>query len=154
VSEDLLSHDIERPFRSNGDFVVWCQHCLIDPLLNIVAELFGDLKGIAGKMGCHPVVEVVLLQLAKVTGRVPEPIGMIDAQTGCPALGQHSEDQLVGGLEDFGQLDSNGGQVIDVEEAPVIDLLSCHPPECQAVGLLFDQPIEQIKAARIVPDRH
>ena len=46
-------------------------------------------------------------------------------------------------------LDADRRQVVDVEEAPVVDLLGGDAPEAQAVGLVAQQRLERVEAARI-----
>ena len=74
---------------------------------------------------------------------------MIDPQSGNGAAADELEKQSVGGIENLGQLHPNGRQVVDVEKAPVIDLLSRDLPECQPVGLRIQQFIKSIEAPRI-----
>ena len=52
-------------------------------------------------------------------------------------------------VENFRQFHPDRGQIVDVEETPVIDFLRRHPPESEPIGLIVQQRIERIEAARI-----
>ena len=58
---------------------------------------------------------------------------MIDPQSGNGAGFDQLEQKFVGGIENLQQLHPDGGQIVDVEEAPIIDLLRRYLPEGQAV---------------------
>src|SRR5262245_6309852 len=66
-------------------------------------------------------LEVTLLELPKVAGRVPQPIRMIDPQASYHTLGQQPQHQAMCRLEHLCSLHSDRGQVVDIEEAPVVD---------------------------------
>jgi hypothetical protein len=55
----------------------------------------------------------------------------------------------MGLAEDLRSLDPDRRQLVDVEKAPVVDLLGGHPPERQAVGLSVEQRVEVIEAGRL-----
>ena len=74
---------------------------------------------------------------------------MIDPEPGHDAVAHQPEDEAVGLLEDRGHLHANGGQLVDVEEPPVVDLLAGHAPVRHAIGLLAEQPVEQVEGGRI-----
>ena len=52
--------------------------------------------------------------------------------------------------EDLGVLHAQADQVIDIEEAAVIDLLTGHAPVGQAIHLQFEQQMQQIEAAWVI----
>ena len=52
-------------------------------------------------------------------------------------------------FEDVGLFDADGGQLVDVEEAAIIDLLGRHAPEGRAIRLGGDQRVEQVEATRV-----
>ena len=54
---------------------------------------------------------------------------MVDAQSRRLPLLQETKNQLMRCLKDFGALHADGSQVVDVEEAPVVDLVGGHAPE-------------------------
>ena len=49
------------------------------------------------------------------------------------------------GVEDDALLDAHGGEVVNVEEASVVDLVRCDAPEAQAIGLFADELFEQVE---------
>ena len=74
---------------------------------------------------------------------------MVDAQAGHRALAHETEEQAVRRLEDRGVFHPDRGQLVDVEEAPVVDLLAGHPPVRRAVGLVRQQRVELVHARRV-----
>ena len=60
-------------------------------------------------------------------------VRMIDAKSGDRACAHQFKNQAVNGVEDFWQLDADGGQIVYVEKATIIDFLGCHAPKRQAV---------------------
>ena len=67
------------------------------------------------------------------------------------ALAQELECLLVHRLEHVGFLDADGRQIVDVEEAAVIDLLGRDAPVAEAVGLIGEERLEAVEAARVAP---
>ena len=62
---------------------------------------------------------------------------------------QQLEDAAVRRLEHLRLLHADGRQLVDVEEAAVVDLVGRHPPEGQPVGLGVEQRLEPVEAARV-----
>ena len=62
--------------------------------------------------------------------------------------------QLVRRRKDARILHAQPDQIVDVEEAPVIDLLARHAPERQPVRLLLQQLVQRIEAPRISRQFH
>src|SRR5205085_7396459 len=77
--------------------------------------------------------QVALLQLPEVGDWVAQAVRVVDPQPGGDPRGEQVEGDAVGGLEHRWQLDADGGQVVDVEEPAVVDLLAGDPPERGAV---------------------
>ena len=61
---------------------------------------------------------------------------MIDAKSTDLALADQAEGELVAGGEDLGALHPDGGQMVDVEETAVVDLVAGHAPVGQPVRLI------------------
>ena len=59
------------------------------------------------------------------------------------------EQQLMGRFENLRQFHPDRREIVDVEEAAVIDFLRRHAPEGEPVRLLVQQLVERIEAARI-----
>jgi hypothetical protein len=78
-------------------------------------------------------------QTPQVAPRVGQPVRMVDAEAVELALVQELEQQLVRGLEDLLRLHAHRGEGVDVEEAPVVQLLVGDPPMREAVPLLGHQ---------------
>ena len=57
-------------------------------------------------------------------------------------------------VENLRQFHPDGGEIVDVEEAPVVDFLRRDPPEGEAIGLIVQQRIERIETARIARPCH
>ncbi len=76
---------------------------------------------------------------------------MIDPQTGhCPGRDQ-LEQKPVRFVEDLRQFHPDRRQVVNVEEAPVVDLLRRDPPEGEAISLVAEEGIERVETARSRP---
>src|SRR5262249_60243409 len=84
----------------------------------------------------------VLLRRLQVFLGVERAGGVVDAQPGDLALAPRAQDQLVGGGGDPLLLHAQGGQLVDVEEPPVVDLVGGDAPEGQAVGPLAGAGVE------------
>ena len=100
----------------------------------------------------------VLLEPPEVRGWIVKAVGVVDAQPVQLPLGQQPEDQAMGGFEDVLTLHAEGGQVVDVEEPPVVDLVGGHTPVGQAVALVLQQVVQEVEAPRVarlaVEQRH
>src|SRR4051812_47282118 len=70
---------------------------------------------------------------------------MIDAQSTYFAFGRQLQDQLVRRLEHFLSLHRQRRQVVYVEEAAIVDLIGRVRPIRQAIALVRQQVVEQIK---------
>ena len=80
--------------------------------------------------------------------RIVQPIDMVDPQAGrYPSLKQ-TEDQPVRLSEDRFLFGPDGGQFIDVEKSPIIDLLRRHTPGREPVTLFVQQSVEFVEACR------
>ena len=69
------------------------------------------------------------LQGAGVALRIGEAVDMVDPQPVHMAFFHEAHDELVRLLEDLGDFDPNARQGVDVEEAAVVDVARCHPPD-------------------------
>jgi hypothetical protein len=58
---------------------------------------------------------------------------MIDPHTGDRASCDQLEKKLMGRIKHFRQLHPDRGEIVHVEEAPVVDLLRRDPPKREAV---------------------
>ena len=56
---------------------------------------------------------------------------------------------MVNGVEDFWQLHANGGQVVYVKKAAVIDLLGSDSPKGQTIRLRVQQFVQFVETARV-----
>ncbi len=72
---------------------------------------------------------------------------MVDAQPVQASFVDQLEDQPVDRLEDLRHLDADAGEIVDLEEAPVVDLFGGDAPKGEAVGLGFEQLVQASKAA-------
>ena len=91
----------------------------------------------------------VRLQARDVVDRIEQPVGMIDAEAGDLAFADQPQNQAVRGLEDLRIFHAHAGQLVHVEEAAVVDLVRRRPPVGQPIGLLVEQRVQPIEAARI-----
>jgi hypothetical protein len=63
-----------------------------------------------------------LLERAEILFRIPEAIDMVDSQSGDAVLFQELENELMDCVEDDRVLNPDRGEVVDVEETPVVNL--------------------------------
>ena len=91
----------------------------------------------------------VRLQARDVVDRIDQAVGMIDAQAGHLAFADQPQNQAVRGLEHRRIFHAHAGQLVHVEEAPVVDFVRRRPPVGQPVVLLVEQRVQPIEAARI-----
>ena len=68
-----------------------------------------------------------------------EPVDVIDAKTGDQSLLGQPERELVHRSKDHRIFDPDGGQIVDVEEATVVDLVGRDAPRTQPVSLIYEQ---------------
>ena len=88
-----------------------------------------------------------LLQRLEIARRVVQAIGMVDAQAvDHPGRGE-VERKSLRRLEHFLPLHAQGRQFVDVEKAPVVDVVGGHAPVRQSPGLGFDQRMQRVALA-------
>ena len=71
---------------------------------------------------------------------------MVEPQAGDLAFPDQPQDQLVRGGEDVGFFHAHTGQVLNVKETAIVDLIESSPPISEPVGLLFQKFMEAIEA--------
>ena len=74
---------------------------------------------------------------------------MVDAQAVDRPVGSQLQHQPVRRLEDLVALLAQRGESVDVEEAPVVDLVAGHTPVRQTVGLGVDQRLQGVEAGAL-----
>ena len=84
----------------------------------------------------------------EIGGRVEQAVGMIDPQARDEAPGDEREDQLVGRGEYTRHLHSQRAELVDVEEAPVVDVVERGLPMGKAIELVLEQLMQPIEAGR------
>jgi hypothetical protein len=72
---------------------------------------------------------------ARNTVRIGEAVGMVDAQAVRLALRDELHHAPMRRREDVLALGAQAGEIVDVEEAAVVDVVGGHAPEREAVGL-------------------
>ena len=80
---------------------------------------------------------------------MPQTVHVVDAQAVNGTVADELKGQPMRRLENLRQLDANRSEIVDVEEAPVIDLLRGDAPETEAVDLAIEQLVKRIEAAGI-----
>ena len=91
----------------------------------------------------------LLLQAAEIVAGGVEAVDVIDAQTGDRAAAHELERETVDLLEDERIFHAQRGELVDVEEAAVVDLFGGDAPVREAVRLQVQQPVERVEAARL-----
>src|SRR5437773_12470576 len=56
---------------------------------------------------------------------------------------------MVNGVEDFWQLHANGGQIVYVKKAAVVDFLGSDSPKGQTIRLCVEQFVQFVETARV-----
>ena len=118
AGEDLLGDDVERAIRRQP-----------------IGRAFESQR---------PRREV--LQHREVARRVEQAVGVVDADRVTLPSRISDREQLVRRLEDLRVLDAQAGERVDVEEAPVVDLVRRRAPVREAVGLRLEQLVEPVEA--------
>jgi hypothetical protein len=75
---------------------------------------------------------------------------MVDAEPGDPPGTDETKDEPVSLGEDVRVLHADRRELIDIEEASVVDLLAGHPPKCDSVSLLTQQLVEKVERPRVL----
>ncbi len=88
----------------------------------------------------------LLEQPAAVARGIVQAIDVIEPQPLHLVLGDQAQDHAVGLLEHLGALHPEPGQLVDVEEAAVVDVRAGDAPEGEAVDLIVEQAMERAKA--------
>ena len=144
--QDLLDHQIDRKWP------IWTG-LLSDVCLERLSHLVpGRARGAVDSME-RLRVKLSLksrqqrrpLKIGEVARRIPKPVGMVDPDPGGRPFADQPEEQLVGGGEDFRNFLPDRGQLVDREEAAVVDLFGRDPPERQPERLSLDQLVERIE---------
>ncbi len=91
------------------------------------------------------------MQALEVAGRVGETVGVVDAQAVDHAFADQVEHLAVRQLEDLGILDAHAGEIVDVEEAPVVAGLGIDVEDARALGFV-GPPAVLVACAHVVGD--
>ena len=121
AGEDLLDQQVDRAAVAGID---------LGPLARLaVGEHVGDPRQ----------------QALAIAARVVHAVDVVEAHALDLALGDQAQQQAVGGLEHLGPLHAQASQLVDVEEAPVVDLRARDPPVGEAIGLVLQQRMERLE---------
>ena len=93
--------------------------------------------------------QVAPLQPPQVFHRVVQAVDVIDPQAVHVAADQQVEHKLVASVEDLGILHADGRQVVDVEEAAIVDLVGGRLPVREPIDLGVEQLVEAVEAVRV-----
>ena len=94
-------------------------------------------------------IQRLRLQALQVRLRIVQAIDMIDAQAVDHAALDQLEGEPVRAVEHARLVHAQRREVVDVEEAPVVDLVDRYAPVRQSIRLRVEQRVESIEAARI-----
>ncbi len=90
----------------------------------------------------------------EVTLGVKEPVHVVHPEAAHPAPPYEPEEKRVHGGEDLGLFHPEARELVDVEEAPVVQLFGRLPPEAQEVGLLPEKGRGSVFSAGASPPVH
>ncbi len=88
----------------------------------------------------------MFLQPAKVSRRIIEAVGVINPQPVDLAGADQAKQEGVRSLKYVFAFHGEGGQVVDVKESAIVDLVRAHLPVRQAVALVFEQVVHESKS--------
>ena len=128
LRDPTVTHRQHHLFPVSGFFLPWCL----------------DIPDVPRALEEAPPLEVV-----QVPRRREEAIGMVDTETRHGSLAHETEHEPVGRLEDRRLLHADRRQIVDVEEAPVVDLVPGGLPERQAVRLPRQQLVQPVETPGI-----
>ena len=74
---------------------------------------------------------------------------MVDAQSGHVASRKQLENELMSRFEHLRNFHSDCGEVVDVEEAPIVDFLGGGTPIAKPIYLSVEQIVQSVEARRI-----
>ena len=74
---------------------------------------------------------------------------MVDSEPGDGALADETKDEAVCFRENTWVLCPDGRQLVDIEEASIVDFLSCNTPVGEAVDLVVEKSVQEIEAPRV-----
>ncbi len=86
-----------------------------------------------------------LVQALEIFLRIVEPVGVVDAQRLHRAFAHQAHGEAVGRVEDALVLLAERRQFVDVEEAPVVDLVLRHAPVGELVGLRLEKLVQRVE---------
>ena len=89
------------------------------------------------------------LQLLEILLRQIEAVRVIDPHAGHRAGADQLEQQFMRRVEHLRQFHPDRGEIVHVEEAPVVDLLGRDAPEGETIRLIVQELIERIEAPRL-----
>ena len=125
ADQDLFDHEI-----------IWAIRRVPRKLLNV-------------RGSCRQDMEARRLEVKEVLHRVEQTIWVVDAQASHLPCTEQSEHDGVHGPEDLGLFDANRRQLVDIEEASIVDLIRRHPPIAKTIRLMCQERLELVKAMRV-----
>lgn len=87
----------------------------------------------------------VLLEPSKILGGVVKSVRVVDPKTVHLAFRDQIQDESVRVGENLLAFHTERGEIADVEEPAVINLIRCHAPVREAITLMFQQFVEPIE---------
>src|SRR3546814_7860387 len=93
-----------------------------------------------GFAGRHQIGGAVL-QPAAVGGRIVKSVDVIEPDALEFAFGDELEDEAMADLEEFRIFHRKSGEIVDVEEPAVVDVVRRHAPIGYVIGLPFQQRV-------------
>src|SRR5438067_7401853 len=74
---------------------------------------------------------------------------MIYPDTGHRSCSDQFKEELMGRIEHFRQFHPDRREIVHVEETPIVDLLCGDAPESEPIGLIVEERVERVEAARV-----
>src|SRR6185437_10992168 len=90
------------------------------------------------------------LQADEILPRIEHAVAVIDTNTRNHSLGQQAAEHAMSSSEDARVFHAQADQIVDIEEAAVIDLFAGNAPVRKPVHLEFQQQMQKVEAMRLV----
>jgi hypothetical protein len=101
------------------------------------------------RVGDAPRAAGRLLQRREVRGRIVQAVRVVEPEAGDEPVAHELEHQPMRLLEDLRVLHAHRAELVDVEEAAVVDLVEGRAPVRQPVRLLLEQRVQGVEARRL-----
>src|SRR6266568_7520810 len=115
------------------DLLFSCENLLCDDVVALCAAVFAPREISAA------------LQSLEILLRIVEAVRMVYSQAIDLSFSQQLQNEFMGLLEDVLVFLTQRGQIVDVKESSIVDVIGSHSPICEAIGLCFNELVKNIE---------